>query len=60
MSGVYSPFTKLVSSPLSKPFNTKVATLRNGGSPSIPALAVKDRATNYILDRSGNYIVSRV
>lgn len=32
----------------------------DSGSVSIPALAINDRAGNYILDRDGNYIVSRV
>jgi len=56
-----NPFSHPVNAVSNHPFKATAATVASsGGGPTIPALAIKDRAGNYILDRAGNYIVSRV
>jgi hypothetical protein len=53
----------MIARQLAKSVASQIARAVSGTSSdgsSIPALAIQDRAGGYILDRSGNYIVSRV
>lgn len=58
--------SKLISNKISHSISHKIYEVplvllgSSGGGTPIPALAIQDRSSGYILDRAGNYIESRV